>query len=229
MTTSDKITTWGVGLFGAWIAYRFFRGYVQERRIEGVGKLKRRIYKEVALAQQSGINFESKEYPEAQSSVLDQLGHNAGWKQSSISIASGKSYAEAYYNSLRRAWNAVSGITGVGTTYKEYTVKNAKGNPAIVWREYAPAEEHIKSEPKETLEELEERLAKKRRNTRAFDHSILPAAGYFNSGYSYGPGYGNQWGRKLTSYTDKYAALLRRGYSESEAARMANYIPHIYA
>ena len=34
--------------------------------------------------------------------------------------------------------------------------------------------------------------------------------------------------RPLTKYWDKYQALIRQGYSESEASRMAHNIPTIY-
>lgn len=34
--------------------------------------------------------------------------------------------------------------------------------------------------------------------------------------------------RPLTKYEDKYKALIRQGYSESEASRMAHNIPIIY-
>ena len=37
MTTADKITAYGLGLFGAWVAYRFYKGYVVGRRTDGVG------------------------------------------------------------------------------------------------------------------------------------------------------------------------------------------------
>ena len=38
----------------------------------------------------------------------------------------------------------------------------------------------------------------------------------------------NQRGIKYTSFGDKYRALLRQGFPESEAARMANNLPVIY-
>ena len=34
--------------------------------------------------------------------------------------------------------------------------------------------------------------------------------------------------RPLTKYWDKYQSLIRQGYSESEASRMAHNIPTIY-
>ena len=38
----------------------------------------------------------------------------------------------------------------------------------------------------------------------------------------------NQRGIAYTNYYDKYRALLRQGFSASEASRMANNIPIIY-
>lgn len=216
MTTADKITAYGLGLFGAWVAYRFYKGYVIGRRTEGVGRLKRRIYKEVSLAQQAGIDFSNKDYPQSKAIILDQLGKSAGWKQSDISVRSGKSYAEAYYNSLRRAWNAVCGVKGVGTPYKEYSVKNEQGQAALTWRDYDDKSiiQHVKQE--ESLEDVEERLRKMRNRLTVFDHSVSPA-----SGYRYGNGY-RSMSLENMSFRDRYQALLRYGYTESEAYRMAS-------
>lgn len=219
MQTIDKITAYGLGLFGAWVAYRFIKGYVVERRVEGIGRVKRRIYKEVSLAQQAGVDFSDKDYPKSKASILDQLGKNAGWKQSTISINSGKTYAEAYYNSLRRAWNAVCGVKGVGTPYREYTVKNTQGQPALAWRDYddktfASIIQHVEQE--ESLEDVEERLRKMRNRLTVFDHSVSPA-----SGYRYGSGY-RSMSLENMSLRERYQALLRYGYTESEAYRMAS-------
>ena len=122
-------------------------------QLEGVGRLKRRVYKEVSLAQQAGVDF-SKPFDE-----LETVGTEAEWKQSKRSKESGKSYAEAYYNSLRRAWNAVSGVQGVG---RAYNVKDADGNVVLTWIEDAAA--HVAQERR--LEELEKSLRAKRNKLR---------------------------------------------------------------
>ena len=126
-----------------------------------MGRLKRRIYKEVSLAQQAGVDF-SKPFDaldEHDIEALETVGTEAEWKQSKRSKESGKSYAEAYYNSLRRAWNAVSGVQGVG---KAYNVKDADGNVVLTWIEDAAA--HVAQERR--LEELEKSLRSKRNKLR---------------------------------------------------------------
>ena len=38
----------------------------------------------------------------------------------------------------------------------------------------------------------------------------------------------NQRGTRYTSYQDKYRALIRQGFSEAEASRMANNLTEVY-
>lgn len=117
------------------------------KRAKGIGKverIKRRVYKEVSLAQDAGVDF-SKKYAELTGAELDALqnvGEQVGWKQSKRSIESGKPYTESYYGSLRRAWNAVSGISGIGAT--SYDVRNANGDVVLTWTDVT---DHIQNEP----------------------------------------------------------------------------------
>lgn len=149
MRKSDKIeqkildaALWGAAIWGgvALVAHI-------ARSSKGVGKverIKRRIYKEVSLAQDAGVDF-SKKYPELSKAETDALSHIGKdivqWKQSKRSVESGKPYVESYYNSLRRAWNAVSGIKGIGAAYN---VKDANGNICLTWIEDAAA--HVEAE-----------------------------------------------------------------------------------
>lgn len=156
MKTNDLKTLGLVALGAAVIILR------RIRNVSGVGKaerIKRRIYKEVSLAQQAGVDF-SKKYPELSTEELDalrELGEQMGWKQSKRAMESGKPYAESYYSSLRRAWNAVSGLDGaIG---KAYTVRDANGNTVLTWIEDAAA--HVEAEKR--LQELDRKLAAQRR------------------------------------------------------------------
>lgn len=145
-------------------------GAIKRKKEEsGIGAVKRRIYKEVSLAQDAGIDF-SKPFSDMTSEeieTLEELGHNAGWEQKEQ-----KSYAEAYYDSLRKAYNAVSGISGIG---RAYNIKDAQGNIVLTWIEDAQA--HVDAE-KRTLEaekraeEARKRLAK----TRATTPTVAPQA-----------------------------------------------------
>lgn len=138
-----------VGAIGAVVLY--FLGKHKKETTSGIGaaqRIKRRIYKEVSLAQDAGIDFSKKfnDLTSSEISALERAGQNAGWKQSKRSIESGKSYAEAYFNSLRRAWNAVSGVEGIG---RAYDVKDADGNVCLTWIE--DAANHVEQEtPQET-------------------------------------------------------------------------------
>lgn len=130
--------------------------------LRGVGALprvKRRIYKEVSLAQSAGVDFSKKfdELDEHDILTLETVGADNGWKQSKRAKEAGKSYAESYCGSLKRAWNAVSGceVEGVG---KAYNVKDADGNIVLTWIEDAAA--HVEAERK--LEQQERELRKAR-------------------------------------------------------------------
>lgn len=133
----------------------------------GIGRIKRRIYVEMEAAQQLGVDFEQKymDLSNSQKNSLEEVGTRFGWKQSKRSVESGKPYSEAYFNSLKRAYNAISGIVPIGAPYyTSHSVRNGDGHVILTWRDYAPAEEHIQAET--NLEELEEKLRKQRNRLR---------------------------------------------------------------
>lgn len=139
----------------------------KNRRAEQIGRIKRRIYKEVSLAQSAGVDF-SKNFDDLTDDeivVLESVGSDAGWKQSKRSIEAGKSYAESYYGSLRRAWNAVSGVQGIG---RAYNVKDADGNLVLTWIEDAAA--HVARERE--LEEMEKKIRQTRNRMKRRQREI---------------------------------------------------------
>lgn len=126
--------------------------FTKKRGVSGIGKVervKRRIYKEIAAAQKLGVDFDLKynELSNSQINSLEEVGKLFGWKQTRRSIESGKPYTEAYYNSLKRAYNAIAGI-GIGAAdYSTHTIRNGAGKVILQWREYEPVVEHLKQEP----------------------------------------------------------------------------------
>lgn len=124
----------------------------KKRGVAGIGKVervKRRIYKEIAAAQKLGVDFDLKYADLSNSDLnsLEEVGKMFGWKQTKRSIESGKLYTEAYYNSLKRAYNAIAGI-GIGAAdYQTHTIRNGNGKIILQWREYEPVVEHLKQEP----------------------------------------------------------------------------------
>lgn len=141
---SSKTINWICAGIAAYFIGTAIAGAVKRRK--GIGKverIKRRIYKEVSLAQDAGVDF-SRKYDDLtpdMKDALNTLGHDLGWKQSKRAIESGKPYTESYYGSLRRAWNAVSGVQGIG---RAYDVKDANGNTVLTWIEDAAT--HIQAE-----------------------------------------------------------------------------------
>lgn len=154
--------------------------------VSGIGateRIKRRIYKEVSLAQSAGVDF-SKRYADltkAEKKALEKVGKQVGWKQSKRSIESGKPYVESYFGSLRRAWNAVSGVSGIG---RAYDVKDAQGNVCLTWIEDAAqhvSRENDIEEKRQRALEAEKRAADARKRMKAAQRKIdkdgmLPAA-----------------------------------------------------
>lgn len=154
--------------------------------VSGIGaaeRIKRRIYKEVSLAQSAGVDF-SKRYADltkAEKKALENVGKQVGWKQSKRSVESGKPYVESYFGSLRRAWNAVSGVSGIG---RAYDVKDAQGNVCLTWIE--DAAQHVSrekdiEEKRQRALEAEKRAADARKRMKAAQRKIdkdgmLPAA-----------------------------------------------------
>lgn len=134
-----------IGLFGLALC-------TKKRSVSGIGKVervKRRIYKEIAAAQKLGVDFDLKyaDLSNSQLNSLEEVGHMFGWKQTRRSLESGRLYTEAYYNSLKRAYNAIAGI-GIGAAdYDTYTIRNGNGKIILQWREYAPVIEHLQEEP----------------------------------------------------------------------------------
>lgn len=118
-----------------------------KRKENGIGRVKRRIYRELSIAQGKGVDFTGKYFDltSAQMEAVKQTGEQFGWKQTKRSVESGKSYGEAYYNSLKRAYNAISGVAGIGDT--RYNVRNADGKIILTWHDLEPAVEHLTAEP----------------------------------------------------------------------------------
>ena len=144
---NDAIPYIAIGA-GVFMVARTVAAAVERRQgTNGIGKverIKRRIYKEVSMAQDAGVDF-SKKYAELTGAELDALqrvGERVGWKQTKRSIESGKPYTESYFGSLRRAWNAVSGCRGIGAT--SYNVRNANGDVVLTWTDVT---DHIAHEP----------------------------------------------------------------------------------
>lgn len=158
-----------MGGMAIWVAIQVKRNYV-DGRASGIGKVervKRRIYKEIAIAQQKGIDLNIKyiDMPSPMRNALREVGEQFGWKQSSRSAASGKAYEEAYYNSLKRAYNAVSGFEDVEGVGAVYNVRNAEGQIVLTWNDVQDAADHVRQEP-DAIEILEQKNANLRKRIR---------------------------------------------------------------
>ena len=87
--------------------------------VAGIGAArKRRIYKELSLAQQAGVDF-TKPYEELTEDEIESLQR----------VSNETGYTETYYKSLQKAYNAISGIG------EAYDVVDADGNTVLTWVE----------------------------------------------------------------------------------------------
>lgn len=84
----------------------------------GIGAAKRRVFKELSLAQKAGVDF-TKRYDELTPSEIKAL----------QKVSNDTGYTETYYKSLKKAYDAISGIG------EAYDVVNADGDTVLTWIE----------------------------------------------------------------------------------------------
>lgn len=91
---------------------------IRKKTVSGIGATKRRIYKEISLAQKAGVDFTKKyeELTEDEIEALERVSSNTG-------------YTETYYKSLKKAYDAISGIG------EAYDVTDEDGNTVLTWIE----------------------------------------------------------------------------------------------
>lgn len=110
MTESGKIALWIAGGLAGVIL-------LGKKAQEGIGAVnKRRIYREISLAQQAGVDF-TKPYEDLTASeikILERVSRDTG-------------YTETYYKSLKKAYDAISGIG------EAYDVVDENGNTILTW------------------------------------------------------------------------------------------------
>lgn len=107
------ITALLIGAGALWLISRKRNG------VAGIGAArKRRIYKELSLAQQAGVDF-TKPYEDLTEDEIESLQR----------VSNETGYTETYYKSLQKAYNAISGIG------EAYDVVDANGNTVLTWVE----------------------------------------------------------------------------------------------
>lgn len=228
----NKAINWGIGASIAYFTLIALKAAVKRKAEEdyyaekngtgGIGaaeRIKRRIYKEISLAQDAGIDF-SKDYSQftdEEIATLEELGHAASWEQKEQ-----KPYAQAYYESLSKAYNAISGV-GIG---KAYDIKDANGNTVLTWIEDAAShvahEREIEDKRQRTLE-LEARAAEARKRKRATDRAIQHGQmSLFGTGYAAArePFWYGIKNVQFIPHGDQWAEIYYKGkyYNESEVA-----------
>lgn len=186
----NKAINWIVGATLAYFVGSAIAGAVKRRKeqsMNGIGaveRIKRRIFKEISLAQDAGIdlNKDYSQFTDEEIATLEELGHAASWEQREQ-----KPYAQAYFESLQKAYNAISGV-GIG---KAYEIKDKNGNTILTWIDDAAAhvahEREIEDIRKRTLEaeRAAEAARKKRRST---DRAIRQGQmSLFGAGTGYAP------------------------------------------
>lgn len=109
----NKIIGFSAVLLGALIVTKR-----KTKGASGIGAAKRRVFKELSLAQKAGVDF-TKRYDELtplEIKALQKVSNDTG-------------YTETYYKSLKKAYDAISGIR------EAYDVMNADGDTVLTWIE----------------------------------------------------------------------------------------------
>lgn len=110
----------------------------KKRGVSGIGKPfkvkhKRRIYREMEIAQQSNVDFlqpYTEQSLQAKRAIYELTKrHNNSSKRVPIT-------EEKYFNQLRRAYNAISGIGKTRLPYKESQILNHRGDTILIYRDY---------------------------------------------------------------------------------------------
>lgn len=105
------------------------------RDVAGIGRVKhkRRIYREMEIAQQSNVDFLApyEEQEKRAKSAIHELTkrHNDSSKRVPITD-------EKYFNQLRKAYNAISGIGQTKLPYRESRINNHRGDTILIYRDY---------------------------------------------------------------------------------------------
>lgn len=122
----------------AGMAVAVLAGHKKASGVGAVKKAKRRVYREIAVAQNNGIDLSMSfdMFNESSRLFLEDLGRKYGWKQSAASVRAGKSYAEAYFINLKKAYSAISGVGTTTLPYKESIVYNDNGDEIMRYRDY---------------------------------------------------------------------------------------------
>lgn len=100
--------------------------------ITGIGaakKPKRRIWVEVARAQESGVDFTDPTAWQQHAQLLRKMSKGV----LSETSASAKPVEQRYFNQLRRAYNSIAGTT---LPFKESVIRNEHGDVILVYHDY---------------------------------------------------------------------------------------------
>lgn len=116
----NKIIDYGIIAAGAYFIGSAILGAIKRKRegTSGIGAAKRRVFKELSLAQKAGVDF-TKKYDELSPSEIKAL----------QKVSNDTGYTETYYKSLKKAYDAISGIGA------SYDVVNADGDTVLTWIE----------------------------------------------------------------------------------------------
>lgn len=111
----------------------------------GIGRIdtkrpKRRIYHEIEAAQTNEIDL-SLPYDSADDKKLNELAKKFGFRPSNRSA---KSLEEQYFNSLRKAYNAIAGIGKTSLPYRKSTVKNENGDVILIYNDYGTPDQKLR-------------------------------------------------------------------------------------
>lgn len=184
---SSKALNWIAGGIAAYFVGSAIAGAIKRKNAtSGIGAAKRRIYKEISLAQQAGVDFTKKyeDLTDDEILALQRVSNDTG-------------FTETYYKGLKKAYDAISGIG------EAYDVADENGNTVLTWIEdpelHAAQNREIEEARQRTLE-AEARAEKARKSKRATERRLQQMS-------LFGIGDATYTKQQLNTYLDTYNVL----------------------
>lgn len=119
---------------------------LRKRSISGIGRVaKRRIYEEIATLQSRGVDMTCPSWDKLEPNEKKAVVETANQYHYKQPARSTKAYGEAYFNQLRRAYIAISGIGKTDLTPRESQIYNREGDIILIYRDYGTPDQQLRA------------------------------------------------------------------------------------
>ena len=126
-----------IALVGALVGAGLLWMLHKKKSVAGIGatrREKRRIWREIAEAQDAGVDFTDPSGWQNKKGVLDRIMFEYGAEPSRGK--SDKPIHQRYFNQLRRAYNTIAGIGKTDLPHEHYEITNQYGDTILEWNDF---------------------------------------------------------------------------------------------